>query len=287
MITIFTPTYNRAYILPQLYNSLIKQNNNNFEWIIVDDGSTDSTKEIVDKWIKEKKIVIRYFYQENQGKPIAHNCGVKNAKGELFVCVDSDDYLTENAVKTILDKWRKIKYSKDCTGIVGMRITENGMPVGTLIPKIQYSTLDDLYTKYKYKGDTILIFRTEIIKKYLFPKIEGEKFIPETYLYDKIDQEGKLATIQEGIYICKYLEDGYTANTINIIKNNPKGYALCAKQKIQVTQSYRNKFKFCAKYVLGNILANEKGYIHKSPEKILTILSIPFAYSIYYKKYYK
>ena len=286
MITIFTPTYNRAYILHRLYNSLIKQTNKNFEWIIVDDGSTDNTSELIEKWIKEKKVNIRYYWQTNQGKPAAHNLGTQKANGELFVCVDSDDYVTENAVDVIEKKWKEIENYGDCTGIVGTRITQQGKPVGTYMPaNIKYSTLDDLYNKYKYKGDTILIFKTDIIKKFRFPKIEGEKFIPETYLYDQIDQEGKLAIINDGIYVCEYLNDGYTANVVKLIKNNPNGYALYAEQHMNYTKTKKEKLKAASKYVLGNWLAHNKGYVKRSSKKLLTIISMPFAFWVYIKKY--
>lgn len=288
MLTIFTPTYNRAYVLPRLYKSLIEQKNKDFEWVIVDDGSTDNTEILVKKWIDEEKIKILYYQQENQGKPIAHNLGVKNSNGELFTCVDSDDYLISNATEIILNKWNDAKENKNCVGIVGKCIFANGKNVGTDMPfGIEFSTLSDLYNKYKFRGDTILILKTEEIKKYTFPKIEGEKFIPETYLYDKIDQDGELATIQEGIYICEYLQDGYTANSAKLIKDNPKGYILMAEQKLTLAKTIKEKYKACAQYVLGSILANEKGYIKKANKKILTVLSLPCAYIVYYKKYLK
>lgn len=284
MLTIFTPTYNRGYTLPQLYNSLLKQTNQNFEWIIVDDGSTDNTKEIINKWINENKIKIRYFYQDNQGKPIAHNYGVKKAEGELFTCVDSDDYLKENAVEIILKNTCINK--ENCVGMVGICITKDNKPSGTCMPEnIDYATLGDLYNKHKYKGDTILIYKTDIIKKYEFPQIEGEKFIPETYLYDKIDQEGKLAIIREGIYVCEYLQDGYTKNVRKLIMNNPNGYRLCAEQSLKLSRNIKQKYIAASKYVLGSLLAKDKKYIRKSPNKILTVLAIPCAYIVYIKKY--
>ena len=286
MLTIFTPTYNRDYIIGRVYKSLLAQTNKNFEWIIVDDGSTDNTENLVNGYKKENKMNISYYKQKNQGKPIAHNVGVQEANGDLFTCLDSDDYFTPNAVETIMNKWNEVKENKKCIGIVGMRINQEGKPVKkTYMPNIEYSTLKDLYNKYKYKGDTILIFRREILKKYEFPKIEGEKFIPETYLYYQMDEEGKLAIIQEGIYVCEYLEDGYTKNVRKIIKNNPKGYTLVAKQAMQLSKNVKEKYIAAAKYVLGNILAKEKGYIRNSPKKILTILAIPAAYIVYFRKY--
>lgn len=286
MLTIFTPTYNRAYILPRLYKSLLEQTNKNFEWIIVDDGSTDKTHELVEEWIKDNKISISYFFQENQGKPMAHNLGAQKANGEIFTCVDSDDYLTKDSVDIILEKYKKIKEIEKHVGIVGIKVFENQKPVGTYMPQnIEYSTLYDLYNKYKYKGETILIFKTNILKKYEFPKIEGEKFISEIYLYDKIDQEGKLLIMQEAVYVCEYLADGYTNNSRNIIKNNPKGYILCAEQRMKIAHNLRTKYVANSKYVLGHILAKENGYINKSPNKFLTILAIPSAYIFYMLKY--
>ena len=113
LLTVCTPTYNRAHTLPRLYESLVRQTSQDFEWLVVDDGSTDNTRELVDGWVAEGRIRIRYVYKENGGKPSAHNLGVRLAAGELFFCVDSDDYLTDNAVELILSAWenadRKIR----------------------------------------------------------------------------------------------------------------------------------------------------------------------------------
>lgn len=285
MLTIFTPTYNRAYILPRLYESLLKQTNKEFEWIIIDDGSTDNTKDLANIWINENKINIKYFFQENQGKPIAHNVGIEKSSGEIVTCVDSDDYLTEEAVEIILKKWNQVKETPICVGMVGIVIYEDGTPVGTKMPNIEYSTCNELYNKHKYKGDTILIYKKSIIQNYTFPKIEGEKFIPETYLYDQIDQIGKLAIIQDGVYICEYLDDGYTKNVRKLIANNPKGYKLWAEQRLKLIHGLKQQYITASKYVLGALLAKEKHYVKNSPKKCLTILAIPCAVYIYYKKY--
>ena len=242
MLTVFTPTYNRAYILPRLYESLLKQTDRNFEWVIVNDGSTDNTRELVKEWINENKFTIRYYEQENQGKPMAHNMGVEMSSGEIFTCVDSDDFLTDNAIEIINRKWNECKKEKKCIGIVGTRIKLDGQPVGSgIIPGVQNSTLYDLYNKHKYTGDTILVYKTEILKKYKFPKIEGEKFIPETYLYNQLDAEGELATIKDGVYVCEYLNDGYTNNSVKLINNNPKGYILAAEQELTIAKKIEER----------------------------------------------
>lgn len=288
MITVFTPTYNREYKLSQLYNSLISQTNKDFEWIIVDDGSTDNTKSLVASWISENKIKIRYYKQKNQGKPIAHNKGVLESKGELFICVDSDDYLIDKAIEIIEKNWNKHRDNTNCVGMVAAKVLKNNETVGTEMPKnVNYSTLQDLYCKYKHKGDTALIYRCEIIKKYQFPKINGEKFIPETYLYNQIDQEGKLAIIYDKFYVCEYLEDGYTSNSAKLIKNNPIGYIISAEIAKKYANTFRSKIKATAKIILGNWLANKKGYFKSSDEKIMIILATPLAFIVYLKKYRK
>lgn len=284
-ITIFTPTYNRREKLKRCYNSLVNQTNKSFEWIIVDDGSVDNTDELVNLWITENKIDLKYFKQENSGKMIAHNKGVQNALGNIFVCLDSDDYLKENTVEEILKVWNEIDNSK-CVGIVSLKIFENYKPVGTTMPNnLKYSTLMDLYTKYKFRGDTMLVYRTELLKKYLFPNVDGEKFIPEPYVYDQIDLEGPLYILNEGFYICEYLEDGYSANISKVIRKNPKSYTMFAKQRMDIVKGFYQKLKASSQYVLGCWLSCQKNILKNSNHKFITIISFPFAAIVYVKKY--
>lgn len=148
LLTIFTPTYNRGYVLGKLYESLCKQTCFKFEWLIVDDGSEDDTSAKVKKWMKENdKFKIRYIYQNNQGKQLAFNTGVENCELEYFFCVDSDDYLTDNAVEEIYKILPNIK-EKRIAGIVALRGTDKNLPIGTQMPrKIRNSSLKG-YMKY-------------------------------------------------------------------------------------------------------------------------------------------
>lgn len=212
MLTIFTPTYNRAYILPKLYNSLCRQTSKEFEWIVVDDGSTDNTENLIMNWINENRIKIRYIKQKNSGKPIAHNRGVSETKGDLFVCVDSDDYLIDTAVEEVVNIGKKIK-DTPLVGILTFRGYPNGKPLTILKNnKVKRSTLRDAYKKYGLHGDTMLIYKTDVIKKFHFVVADGEKFIPETYLYNQMDDVGKMYIYRKALYMCKYLQDGLTAN---------------------------------------------------------------------------
>lgn len=253
-VSIFTPTYNRAYILPKLYESLKKQTCGEFEWIIVDDGSTDGTKQIIETYIKEEKITIRYYYQENSGKHIAHNLGVREARKMLFTCVDSDDYLTENAVQCILETEKE---AKDCIGIVFARGYTEEKPITRWKNKVKRATLYDAYHKYGLRGDTMLIYRTDIIKNYYFPQFEREKFVPEAYLYDQLDSIGKLYIKGKIIYICNYLSDGYTVSMKKVICRNPNGYREYIKQRICIDKRWYYKLTDVIRYVSISFVLKE------------------------------
>ena len=159
-LTVFTPTYNRAYTLHKCYESLKSQTNQDFKWLIIDDGSSDNTKELVQKWIDENNLDITYHYQENQGMHGAHNTAYELIDTELNVCIDSDDYMPEDAVEKILNYWKEHK-SDDLAGLIGLDAYENGEVIGTKLPdNLKSETLFDLYQKRKVKGDKKIVYRT-------------------------------------------------------------------------------------------------------------------------------
>lgn len=280
-ITVFTPTYNRAYILKKLYDSLVSQTEKNFEWLIVDDGSTDNTRELIEKWINEKKIDIRYFYQENQGKPIAFNSGVRNSNCKYFFCVDSDDYLTENAIQIISEGIKEIRNDK-ISGIIALRGIDYNQTIGTRMPKnIKYSSLKNLYEKYKFKGDTALVYKTEILRQYPFKLQNQEKFIGECFVYDQIDEKYEMLLMDKIIYICEYLDDGYTKNTIKILKKSPYSYMVMKLQSSKVSKKILYKIKHMAGYIAMGIYVKDKELIKKSNNPILAIISAPLGLLIY------
>ncbi|NMO96637.1 glycosyltransferase family 2 protein [Paenibacillus lemnae] len=285
-ITVFTPCYNRAYILGTLYESLKKQIHPSFLWLIVDDGSTDDTEELVQGWIAENLIEIQYYKQENGGKQRAHNKGVQLCDTELFICVDSDDYLTEDAVDTLIRVWDRIGSKREISGIAALRGTDRHTPIGTAMPRhIQASRLSDLYHVHGFRGDTALLFRTEILKEFPFYVFEGEKFIGESYVYLQIDQHYSLYILDEIIYICRYLEDGYTRNVRRLIQNNPKGYMLLNRQGAEHSRTLKNRYLYSIRYIIGCLLSGEKGAIRKAPSRILTALALPPALVLSYLTY--
>lgn len=284
-LTIFTPAYNRAHTLGRTYESLLRQTCDDFEWLIVDDGSKDSTKELVEGWMQEGKISIRYIYQENQGMHGAHNTAYRNIHTELNTCIDSDDYMPDDAVETIVNFW-KAHGSDKYAGIVGLDCTENGNIIGTSFPKeMKETTLSGFYAKGG-KGDKKLIYRTEVIRQYPeYPIFEGEKYVGLAYKYMLIDQDYSLLTLNKPLVVVEYQQDGSSMNMYRQYWNNPKGFAFYRKTEMVATQSLIRKFKVCIHYVSSSFIMRNRTFIQESPQKLLTILAIPLGYILY--KYIK
>lgn len=228
MITIFTPTYNRAYILENLYNSLKGQSCKDFEWIVIDDGSTDNTSELLKKWESDDKgFDMIHYTVENGGKHRAINKAVRIAHSNAFFIVDSDDHLLPDAVEKA-DKWfSTIADDDEFAGISGLKGYSPGSPVGGFGSfSGEYVDATNLQRYlYNLNDDKAEIYKTEILKKYPFPEFEGETFVPEPVVWDHIARDGyKLRWYNEVIYICDYLEDGLTASGNRKFMNNPKGF---------------------------------------------------------------
>jgi len=229
LITVFTATYNRAYILPHLYKSLVEQTYKLFEWIIVNDGSVDITDELVTNWKNENKINIRYIKTTNGGKHRAINRGVKEAEGEIFFIVDSDDYLSSDAIAVIHEDWKCETETK--TAISGLCykkiIYTTGKSIGADFPEpVVAASLLDMVYRYNILGDMAQIFLTELLRQYPFPEIEGENFVPEAYIWNRITNDKPMKFINKGLYFCEYLEDGLSNNFLKNLKQNPKGFGL-------------------------------------------------------------
>ncbi|SKB40374.1 Glycosyl transferase family 2 [Acetoanaerobium noterae] len=236
MLSILTPTYNRAYILPQLFESLKRQSKKGFEWIVVDDGSTDNTEEIVRKW-KDSEIEfnINYIKQDNGGKHRAINKGINFAQYDFTYILDSDDYLTNNAVELIYKWIKEIDNAERYVGVSGCKGKYDGnqlIRIGDFPDENKYVDSNNIdRIKNKLQGDKAEIYRTEILKKYPFPEFEGEKFLWEAVVWNKIASDGFLIRwFPEIICICDYLHDGLTNTDSEYRKlSNFNGYTLLEK----------------------------------------------------------
>lgn len=273
-LTVFTPTYNRVYCLPNVYKSLCHQTSNDFIWIVVDDGSTDNTTELVRKWISENIIKIVLLEQKNGGKQKAHNNCVRMTNTDLFVCVDSDDFLVENAVELILNKWNE--NSNDIAGIVAYKgKNENETLSGYHFININKSTLTNLY-ETGFRGDTTLIYRTDILKNHLYPEVLDELHFTDSFVYDQIDQRYSLLVFPQILEICEYLEDGTTFNALRTLKNNPKSYAIFYNQKALFADSVKNRNYYICQYICYCILGKTNNIVSLSNYPLQTFFLFPF-----------
>lgn len=269
MITVFTPSYNRANTLKMLYDSLLKQGKANFEWLIVDDGSSDNTKEYIDSLIAENKIKINYIYKENGGKQSAYNLGLEKANGVIFLCIDSDDMLADNALEIIEKDFNEIS---DVAGIMYNQgyISDKSKIIGTPFPKDNLiDTYYNVYHKLHVSGDKLIVFKTNIAREYYFPLIESEKFIPEALIYNRVSLKYKFLCKNRVVAYKDYLGDGYSANYFNLVKKNPKGNALYYLELYKLEPTFYNVYG----YLLFSFLAKKKfTEIMKHPSKLKVLL---------------
>lgn len=273
-ITVFTPTFNRAHTLYRCYESLERQTCKEFIWLIIDDGSSDDTRKLVDMWRKNNEFEVQYCYQENQGMHGAHNTAYKLIDTELNICIDSDDYMADDAIEKILAFWRKYG-SKAVSGIIALDAESGGKLIGAELPRdINSSTLSDLYHKYKCKGDKKLIYRSELTKMYPYPMFKGEKLVPLSYKYILLDMEYKMLLMNEVVCYVEYMEDGSSRNIIKQYKKNPKGFS--AYRKVSINASENILFKFCQTihYVATSLISKNKSFIRESPNRVITLLSL-------------
>lgn len=275
-LTVFTPTYNRAHTLPRTYESLVKQDCKEFIWLIVDDGSTDQTEELVRKWQTEKTgFEIRYIYKPNGGMHTAHNTAYENIDTELNVCIDSDDSMAEGAVSAILNKWKQVK-DKGYAGLIGLDANFSGQIIGSGFPKGMCETTLAGYYAAGGTGDKKLVYRTDIIKKYPpYPVFPGEKYVALAYKYRLIDQDYKLAVIDQILCNVEYQSDGSSGTMWKQYLKYPQGFAFWRKICMQYPESKKRMLVDSVHYVSSSLLARNLHFIKESPRKILTILAIP------------
>lgn len=233
-VTVFTPTYNRAYILGNLYHSLQRQTCMDFEWLIVDDGSADDTKALVASWQgEENPFPIRYVYQENGGKCRAINRGLKEADGRLFFTVDSDDYLTDDAIEKVIQWDGELPADGHFCGYAGNMGTAPGVTTNRLFPG-DYLDGTALNRYDRVDGERAFVFYTEIHRKYLYPEFPGEKFLTEAVTWDSMAHDGyKMRFYNDIIRIWEYKDDGLTRAGYRVFLENPQGTGLFFRQKAE------------------------------------------------------
>lgn len=234
-ITVFTPTYNRAYIIEQLYQSLCRQTYRDFEWLVVDDGSSDNTEELFERLKAEADFPVRYYKKENGGKGRAINYGVDLAQGELFFNVDSDDYLTDDALEKVSAWEATIAGDSRFCGVVGnLGTAPDVTPNRVFAGPYRDACLMERYPEYSddpIDGEHAYVFYTDIQKKYRYPEFEGEKFITPGIPWNRMSNDGYLVRVfNDIIWIYEYQPDGLTMDRGKFMRN-PRGHGLCLKEK--------------------------------------------------------
>ena len=275
-LTIFTPAYNRAHTLPRTYESLLAQSCKDFVWLIVDDGSRDNTGELVRVWQEQDNgFEIRYIYKENGGMHTAHNTAYEIIDTELNTCIDSDDCLAPGAVEKILRKWEQVR-DRGYAGIIALDSDMDGNIIGQGFPEEMTETTLVGYYAAGGSGDKKLIYRTDVINSYPpYPVFEGERYVALAYKYRLIDQDYKLAVLNEVVCNVDYQPDGHSTAMFREYVRSPKGFAFWRKTCMQYPESPKRLVVDCVHYVAESILAGEKHFIRESPKKLLTLAVTP------------
>ena len=254
-LTVFTPAYNRAKTLPRTYESLKSQSCKDFIWLIVDDGSTDQTKELAEKWQKEEKTFkIEYIYKKNGGMHTAHNTAYENIHTELNTCIDSDDKMAVEAVAKIKKVWEKVR-DKGYAGLIGLDADMNtGKMIGKGFPKGMKETTLGGYYAAGGSGDKKLVYRTDIINSVPpYPVFKGD---------------------------VEYQEDGSTRTMWKQYLKNPKGFAFLRKTAMQYPTSRKRMIMDCIHYCSSSQISHNKKYIQEAPKKLLTMLCTPAGWGL-------
>ena len=251
-ITIITPTYNRANTLPHLYESLLKQTDKSFLWLIIDDGSSDGTETLAESWKAEKKIPIEYKYQENGGKHRALNMGISMIDTELTFIVDSDDWLPENSIEVILRYHHKYKNYSGLCGYSFLRFYSDGKVNEAFFPENEkVSTYVEERINGGIGGDKAEVFYTDILKKFPFPVFGEEKFVPEDLIWVQMSGPYQMVHINECVYISDYLEGGLTKSGKRMKIHSPR--AMVKRSEIYLNNKRVNgktKIKMSILYVI-------------------------------------
>lgn len=287
-LTVFTPTYNRAHTLGRTYASLVKQTCKDFEWLIIDDGSTDNTSTIVEKWIAEKKVPIRYTYKQNGGLYTGYNTAYSMIDSELCVCIDSDDYMPDDAVEKILQCWKE-KGGKQYAGLLGLDFRLDGTPVGGYFPAaLTVAYYYELNARRIRTGDSKPVLRTDLVRQ-VAPMIgfPDEKNFNPVYMTWQVCDRLPLLVLNENLCFVDYQYqtggDSMSAGIWKQYMNSPRSFQ---KQRILELQLQHNcltnLLRVGTHYVAESLLARDKHWFRHSPRKLLTLLVSPMGILLYH-----
>lgn len=295
-LTVFTPTFNRADLLPRGYQALLRQTSHDFCWLVIDDGSKDNTRELVRSWIEPTTMVeegdqirgkskdaawlqIHYCYKENGGLHTGYNKAIELMDTELCVCIDSDDYMPDDAVEIILTEWPNCK-KEGLIGIIGRDYYINGTVVGRIFPNVKSARIIELMDIYHHIGDKKIVMRVDLLKKVpRQPSFPGEKNFNPIYMMLQIDKYGEYLLLEKNLCYVDYQETGMAANIYKQFVNSPNSFCAlrCLYLSLKNTTFWfkvKNLVQFCS----SAILANDLSWIRKCKYPILAYLCLPSGY---------
>lgn len=288
-ITVFTPTYNRAYCLHQLYESLCRQTSQDFEWLIIDDGSNDNTKELVESWVLENKVRIKYHFKQNGGMHTGHNKAYEFIQTELSMCIDSDDFVTDDGIEKIITFWN-VNGSDEYGGIYALDAGKDGKIIGDSFPNDlkefegwgkKYIFYDN--KKYKVKGDKKFIGVTKKIKQYPpIPVFEGEKFYGLYYKQHFIEQNYKILILNEPVCIVEYMPDGSSMNIFKQYLNNPLGFQHMRMNMMQIAPNFEIRFMQAIHYINSCLILKDYNFFKKELNFGLILLALAPGIGLYF-----
>lgn len=289
-LTIFTPAYNRRETLKRTYKSLCDQSNREFEWLIVDDGSTDNTGELVQQWIKENKIAIRYIYKENGGLHTGYSVAIENTESELCMCIDSDDFLPANSVEIILGLWEKHK-TPDLAGIIGLDYEIKWKkPIGGYFKKadiiLRYV---EIFTKLRHFFDVKIVSRTAFLKPFVpLPTFNGEKNFNPSILYYKVNPDYKYYITNNILCFYDYQDDGMTSSIYRQYVNSP--YSFAEMRKVRIAYPYESivrKVKYAGHLFSTALITKDFNVLKGKYNKLYLVPGVPLGLMIYALVKYK
>lgn len=276
VITVFTPTYNRAKLIRRVYDSLVRQTNQQFKWLVIDDGSTDDTKTVIHDCIKENKIEISYVYKVNGGLHTGYNAAIERLDTELSICVDSDDWLPDDAIERILKVWNERK-ADDIAGLIGLDYTAGGDLIGDHLPDGASINPIDLLASKTNHGDKKYVVRTDCYKKVApMPEFAGEKNFNPHYMILKLSADYRFVAVDAPLCIVDYQPDGMTANQFKQYVNSPRSYAelrrvIMGLPRVPAGYLLKTTIHYCS----SSQISRNRNYIRESPKPLLTLLCTP------------
>ena len=274
-LTVFTPTYNRAHTLARTYKSLCNQTCNDFEWLVIDDGSVDNTEELVKGWIVEGRISIRYIKKENGGLHTGYTMAIANMETELNVCIDSDDFMPDNGVEIIVTTWKNECRGKNLAGIIGLDYLLDGTPNGGMFAN------EGIYHIYEirgfHRGDDKKVCRTDLLKALKpMPVFEGEKNFNPIYYYIQVDAQYKFQVINKNLCFIDYQPDGMSAGIFRQFRDSPHSFAQLRRLYMSMNyEKWTTHFRNSIHYVSSCIFGKEWDFLKTSPRPFTTLLAIP------------